>query len=85
MDKTYSYLKGKNGSEGRPEFRLRKYSAARQRKSTESFFNRLASLFVGTILLPIGLFITGWTVQARTHWIGPDIVSNRHLDIYYFV
>lgn len=28
----------------------------------------------GSIFLPIGLFITGWTAQAHTHWIGPDIV-----------
>ncbi len=28
----------------------------------------------GTILLPIGLFISGWTAEAHTHWIGPDIV-----------
>jgi hypothetical protein len=27
----------------------------------------------GTILTPIGLLITGWSVQAKTHWIVPDI------------
>lgn len=41
--------------------------------------HRSANLVPGTILLPIGLFITGWTVQAHTHWIGPDIVSHLHL------
>ena len=34
-------------------------------------------MFVGTLLLPIGLVITGWTVQAHMHWIAPDIVSAR--------
>ncbi|KAF8553172.1 MFS general substrate transporter [Imleria badia] len=34
---------------------------------------RLPAMFVGTLVLPIGLLITGWTVQAHTHWIAPDI------------
>ncbi|KAF9787003.1 MFS polyamine transporter [Thelephora terrestris] len=34
---------------------------------------RLPSLVPGTILLPTGILITGWTAQARTHWICPDI------------
>ncbi|PSS29845.1 hypothetical protein PHLCEN_2v2660 [Hermanssonia centrifuga] len=34
---------------------------------------RLPSMVPGTIFLPMGLFITGWTAQARTHWIAPDI------------
>ncbi|TFY63511.1 hypothetical protein EVJ58_g3220 [Rhodofomes roseus] len=34
---------------------------------------RLPSMVPGTILLPIGLFITGWTAQNHTHWIAPDI------------
>lgn len=34
---------------------------------------RLPSMVPGTLLLPIGLFITGWTAQAHTHWIAPDI------------
>ena len=37
---------------------------------------RLPSMFPGTILLPTGLFIAGWTAQNHTHWIGPDIVSH---------
>ena len=24
--------------------------------------------------MPIGLFIAGWTAEARTHWIAVDIV-----------
>lgn len=32
-----------------------------------------APLFPGSIMLPIGLFITGWTARANVHWIAPDI------------
>jgi hypothetical protein len=28
----------------------------------------------GTIALPVGLLIAGWSVQASVHWIVPDIV-----------
>ena len=31
-------------------------------------------LVPGTILLPTGILITGWTAEAKTHWICPDIV-----------
>lgn len=34
---------------------------------------RLPTMMPASIVLPIGLFITGWTATARTHWIGPDI------------
>jgi multidrug resistance protein len=34
---------------------------------------RLPTIVPGTILLPAGLLITGWTIQAKTHWIGPDV------------
>ncbi|KAJ7075803.1 MFS polyamine transporter [Mycena belliarum] len=34
---------------------------------------RLPSMVPGTLFLPIGLFITGWSVQAHVHWIVPDI------------
>ena len=27
----------------------------------------------GSIFLPIGLLITGWTARADVHWIAPDI------------
>lgn len=27
----------------------------------------------GSLFLPIGLFITGWTARADVHWIAPDI------------
>ncbi|KAI0749869.1 MFS polyamine transporter [Daedaleopsis nitida] len=34
---------------------------------------RLPSMVPGSILLPIGLFITGWTARPDVHWIAPDI------------
>ncbi|OJT04646.1 hypothetical protein TRAPUB_4658 [Trametes pubescens] len=34
---------------------------------------RLPALVPGSILLPVGLFITGWTARADVHWIAPDI------------
>ncbi|KAI0751858.1 MFS polyamine transporter [Daedaleopsis nitida] len=34
---------------------------------------RLPSMIPGTVLLPIGILITGWTARADIHWIVPDI------------
>ena len=34
---------------------------------------RVPLMLPGTLLLPIGLFIYGWTAQYRTHWIAPNI------------
>ncbi|KAI0059359.1 MFS polyamine transporter [Artomyces pyxidatus] len=34
---------------------------------------RLPNIIPGTILLPIGLFLTGWTARSEIHWIVPDI------------
>jgi MFS family permease len=34
---------------------------------------RVPLMLVGATLCPIGLFIYGWTAQARVHWIGPNI------------
>ena len=39
---------------------------------------RLPSMVPGTIFLPIGLLIAGWTVEFKTFWIWPDIVSTLH-------
>lgn len=37
--------------------------------------HRLVPLAIGSILLPIGLFVYGWTVQAHVHWIAPIVAS----------
>ncbi|KAF9560806.1 MFS general substrate transporter [Agrocybe pediades] len=33
---------------------------------------RIPSLFPGTLLLPFGLLLTGWSAQNRLHWIAAD-------------
>ncbi|KAG2753484.1 MFS general substrate transporter [Suillus brevipes Sb2] len=34
---------------------------------------RLPAMVPGSVLLPIGCLIVGWTSEAHTHWIAPDI------------
>ncbi|KAK2609626.1 hypothetical protein N8I77_003119 [Diaporthe amygdali] len=34
---------------------------------------RIPSMFVGSLLIPIGLFWYGWSAEAALHWIMPDI------------
>ncbi|KAG1723456.1 MFS polyamine transporter [Suillus lakei] len=34
---------------------------------------RLPAMVPGSLLLPIGCLIVGWTTEAHTHWMGPDI------------
>lgn len=34
---------------------------------------RLPLLMVTATTLPVGLLIYGWTAQAHTHWIFPDL------------
>lgn len=34
---------------------------------------RIPLMIPGSILVPVGLFIYGWTAQEHTHWIGPNI------------
>lgn len=34
---------------------------------------RTPLLFIGACLLPVGLFIYGWTAQSKVHWIAPNI------------
>ncbi|KIK66537.1 hypothetical protein GYMLUDRAFT_158019 [Collybiopsis luxurians FD-317 M1] len=34
---------------------------------------RLPIMFPATILLPVGLLVTGWTARVSVHWIVPDI------------
>ena len=54
------------------------------RNAVDSFVNpndlfssvNVATLVPGTILLPIGLLITGWSTQERVFWLVPDIVSD---------
>lgn len=42
--------------------------------STQPEF-RLPALIVGAIMIPIGLFLYGWTVEYKIHWMVPQIGS----------
>lgn len=34
---------------------------------------RIPSMFVGSVLIPAGLFWFGWSVQKRLHWMMPNV------------
>lgn len=34
---------------------------------------RIPPMFIGSVLIPIGLFWYGWSVQTRVHWIMPNL------------
>lgn len=34
---------------------------------------RIPPMFIGSVLIPIGLFWYGWSVQTRLHWIMPNL------------
>lgn len=64
--------RGHNGK-GRPEFRLRELFPNTTPIGTQR--NISASMVPGTVMLPIGILITGWATEAHVHWIAADIVS----------
>lgn len=75
MDKVYIYLKGKNGGVAKPEFRLRSSYCPSASLLKYSFSVPSAAMVPGSLLLPIGCLIVGWTSEAHTYWIAPDIVG----------
>ncbi|KAG1841601.1 hypothetical protein C8R48DRAFT_54890 [Suillus tomentosus] len=69
----YIHLKNKNGGVATPEFRLRSlyYSSV---PFLECSLDLLSPAMVpGSLLLPIGFLIVGWTSEVHTHWIAVDI------------
>jgi hypothetical protein len=38
----------------------------------------VATIVPGTIFLPAGMLITGWTAQNRVFWLVPDVVSDMN-------
>ncbi|KAK8052047.1 MFS multidrug transporter-like protein [Apiospora rasikravindrae] len=34
---------------------------------------RVPMMVPGAVLIPVGLFIYGWTAEYKTHWIGPNV------------
>ena len=78
MDRIYIHLKNKNGGIGEPEFRLRQLGFSLVplfRPHLCCNLGNLASMIPGTVLLPIGLLLTGWSAHNRLHWIAADIVG----------
>jgi len=43
-----------------------------------SFCGSVANIVPGTILLPIGLLLSGWTAQNHVFWLVPDVVSDMN-------
>lgn len=42
----------------------------------DDMYFQSAVMVPGTLILPIGLLISGWTARADIHWIAPDIVRS---------
>ena len=80
LDWTYGYLTTRNGGKGKPEYRLRKifYGERLPPKVSNKSSLHAANMIPGTIVLPIGLLLNGWSAQHRVAWIGPDIVRDLH-------
>ncbi len=76
MDRIYTLLKSRNGGVGRPEFRLRLYQYLLFVPPNNSSYCGIVNIVPGTILLPIGLLITGWAAQNRVFWLVPDVVRD---------
>ena len=38
----------------------------------------IATVVPGSILLPAGMLISGWTAQNRVFWLVPDVVSDMN-------
>ena len=50
---------------------LDRYVNMRAAKSSAKPEHRLPFLFVGSFVMPAGLFLYGWTAEAKCHWILP--------------
>ena len=82
MDRIYKYYTKKNGGKGKPEYRLRApHPLGMNSRGALTGLRLAASLIPGTLCMPIGLFIAGWTAEAHTHWIAVDIVRVIYLSL----
>ncbi|KAF4991248.1 hypothetical protein FDECE_14096 [Fusarium decemcellulare] len=66
------YMK-KKAAEARSEQAADEEGGQSEPVETMKSENRLPPLRAGAILLPVGLFIYGWTAEYKTHWIAPII------------
>lgn len=53
--------------------RLYKHLKAKRADNTGLPEFRVPAMFIGSLIVPIGLFWYGWSVQTRLHWIMPNI------------
>jgi hypothetical protein len=74
MDRIYIHFKNKNGGIGEPEFRLREWVSLIPFSHLLTLVS-LASMIPGSIFLPLGVLLAGWSAEHRLHWIATDIVS----------
>lgn len=83
LDKLYKSLSARNGGVGKPEFRLRMLDFLFSIGLAADSSCILATMFPGTLMLPIGLLLFGWAAEAHLPWIVLDIVSSTllHFDI----
>lgn len=79
LDKLYKILSARNGGVGKPEFRLRKLDFILSVGLAVDGCCILATMFPGTLMLPIGLLLFGWAAEAHLPWIVLDIVGSTLL------
>lgn len=53
--------------------RLYKHLKAKRADNTGLPEFRIPTMFIGSLIVPIGLFWYGWSVQSRLHWIMPNV------------
>jgi len=86
MDRIYIHFKNKNGGVGEPEFRLRQlgvsFTCVIPPYLRLRFAVNLASMIPGTVLLPLGLLLTGWSAHNGLHWVVTDIVGLFPRNVY---
>ena len=54
-------------------FTLDKYVKRMKDANTVTPEKRLGPTVVGGLVLPLGLFLYGWTAQMQVHWMAPII------------
>ena len=78
LDRIYIHLKSKKGGVGEPEYRLRELILYLlffpTRNCGIDFSNFPATMVPASIVLPIGLILSGWGAQRHLPWIVTDIV-----------
>jgi len=76
MDRVYVYFKGRNEGVGEPEFQLREFQVFVLPMSVgiDGMVICQASMGLGSVILPVGLFMAGWAAEWKVHWIVVDVV-----------